>query len=276
MEFYTLTASDGASSRICTQGAHVCSWIPAHGTEQLFLSKTSGYAPGVAIRGGVPVIFPQFASTGPLPKHGFARTAEWQLLSQSQTADGTALAVFGLQDSAATLALWPHPFQAELSVSVCGQMLEITLSIHNTGERAFSFTSALHTYLAVADIRAASLLGLQGCLYRDSLSNTDDCVEQAAALRIDGETDRIYANAPDILRLQQPHQHVQIRKEGFADVVVWNPGNAAAGLSDLESGGEQRMLCVEAANVLQPIQLAAGASWSGRQTLIAGTASAYA
>jgi hypothetical protein len=37
--------------------------------------------------------------------------------------------------------------------------------------------------------------------------------------------------------LQQPHQHVQIRKQGFADVVVWNPGNAAAGLSDLESGG---------------------------------------
>jgi len=274
MEFYTLTASDGASSRICTQGAHVCSWIPAHGTEQLFLSKTSGYAPGVAIRGGVPVIFPQFASTGPLPKHGFARTAEWQLLSQSQHDNGAAVAVFGLQDNTATLALWPHPFRAELSVSVLGNIMEIALTIHNTGGQPFSFTSALHTYLAVTDIHAASLHGLQGCRYRDSLTNTDDCVEHAGYLHIDGETDRIYANAPALLRLQQPHQHVQIRKQGFADVVVWNPGNAAAGLSDLESGGEQRMLCVEAATVLQPLHLAPGASWTGSQTLIASVQSA--
>lgn len=274
MEFHTLTASDGASSRICTQGAHVCSWIPAHGVEQLFLSKTSNYAPGVAIRGGVPVIFPQFANTGPLPKHGFARTADWQLLSQSQLDNGAAIAVFGLRDNAATLALWPHPFHAELSVSVLGNILEIALTIHNTGERTFSFTSALHTYLAVADIDAAVLHGLQGCRYRDSLTNSDNCVEQAESLHIRGETDRIYADAPAMLSLQQPHQQVQIRSDGFADVVVWNPGNAAAGLSDLEASGERRMLCVEAATVLQPLHLAPGASWTGRQTLIASAQSA--
>ncbi|MES2106056.1 MAG: D-hexose-6-phosphate mutarotase, partial [Pseudomonadota bacterium] len=67
MDQLILRAQDGAQAGITAHGAHVCSWIPAAGKEQLFLSKTSEFRDGAAIRGGVPVIFPQFAGLGSLP-----------------------------------------------------------------------------------------------------------------------------------------------------------------------------------------------------------------
>ncbi|MFZ6688804.1 D-hexose-6-phosphate mutarotase [Undibacterium sp. SXout11W] len=269
MDFLTLTARDGATVNICHQGAHVCSWIPAGSSEQLFLSKKSEYQEGVAIRGGIPIIFPQFAGMGTLPKHGFARTAEWKLLQQHHTEDGVAQAIFNLKENIARLTIWPHVFNAQLAVSVHSNSLQVALSIQNNGDTTFSFTSALHTYLAVSDIREARLRGLQGTHYRDSLSGNKHCQETAELLKIEGETDRIYGNVPDQLCLQQPNQHLHIHTTGFNDAVVWNPGpQAALKLTDMELDGDERMLCVEAANIMRPTSLAPGESWTGSQSFM--------
>ncbi len=268
MEKITVRAADGASVQMTAQGAHVCSWIPAGGQEQLFLSKTSEWREGVAIRGGVPVIFPQFGGLGNLPKHGFARTAHWTLQSCSNDAQGKGIAVFVLQDNEASRAVWPYAFTAQLRVTVHADQLNIALDIRNTGTDTLSFTAALHTYFAVQDIAAARLHGLQHCQYRDSMNGGQLCTETADSLHITAETDRIYLNTPSELRLQQPQQVMQIRSEGFADTVVWNPGaTGAVKLSDLEPEGHQRMLCVEAAAIGQPVILAAGQSWCGQQQL---------
>ena len=79
-----LIAPDGARAVVALHGAHVLSWTPAGAPEQLYLSPKSEFTAGQAIRGGVPVCFPQFAARGPLPKHGFARTRPWQLVSAEQ------------------------------------------------------------------------------------------------------------------------------------------------------------------------------------------------
>ncbi len=63
-----LIAPDGARAVLALHGAHVLSWIPAGGTEQLYLSPQSEFSLGQAIRGGVPVCFPQFATRGSLPR----------------------------------------------------------------------------------------------------------------------------------------------------------------------------------------------------------------
>ncbi|MES2069684.1 MAG: D-hexose-6-phosphate mutarotase [Pseudomonadota bacterium] len=268
MDQLILRAHDGAQAGITTHGAHVCSWIPAAGKEQLFLSKTSEFREGTAIRGGVPVVFPQFAGLGSLPKHGFARNSQWQLLRSGHTAAGAAQAVFGLHESIATLALWPYVFRAELTVTVGGQELDIALAVENTGDTAFSFTAALHTYCAVADIADVSVHGLAGLRYRDSASGADHCVERSEALHVAGEVDRIYADAPAQLELRQPGQTTVISTTGFSDAVVWNPGAAkGAALADLEADGYRRMLCVEAASILRPISLLPGARWAASQKL---------
>eukprot|EP01137_Pigoraptor_chileana_P032556 Opistho-2@22113 len=87
MDALELVAPDGARATVLLHGAHVLSWIPAGGEEQLYVSPRTAYASGQAVRGGVPVCFPQFAERGPLQKHGFARTKPWQLISAEQGED---------------------------------------------------------------------------------------------------------------------------------------------------------------------------------------------
>ena len=217
---------------------------------------------------GVPVIFPQFAGLGSLPKHGFARTAAWRLLRSGQIEGGAAQAVFALRESIATIALWPYVFSAELTVTVSGAELDIALAVKNSGDTAFSFTAALHTYCAVSEIADASVHGLAGLHYRDSATGADNCMENSTELRIAGEVDRIYAGVPAQLELRQPDQTTLISSTGFNDAVIWNPGAVkGAALADLEADGYRRMLCVEAASILQPVHLLPGAAWTGSQHL---------
>ena len=266
MEFLTLRTSDGARCKICLQGAHVCSWQPAGKPEQLFLSNRSKFSAGEAIRGGIPIIFPQFAGRGPLPKHGFARTASWTLQHQGRTPAGAAQAVLRLTENIARLRIWPHVFTAELSVELAGDSLRLDFSVLNNGDTTFSFTAALHTYLAVADIGMVSVQGLQGARYRDSAGGNG--VENASTLRISGEIDRIYEAVSWPLTVHQAQQTLALDSHGLPDAVIWNPGpDAAVILADMEAGGDTRMLCVEAGAVLQAIRLTPGQSWRGSQTL---------
>jgi glucose-6-phosphate 1-epimerase len=92
-----LTAADGARAEVYLHGAHVTSWLPAGASEdRLFLSRRSRFAAGAAIRGGIPVCFPQFATQGPLPSHGFARVTAWDLVRADVLDDGSARAVLRL------------------------------------------------------------------------------------------------------------------------------------------------------------------------------------
>lgn len=266
----TLTAVDGARAVIHAHGAHLTSWRPAGGPERLFLSRTADYGAKAAIRGGIPVIFPQFAAEGPLLKHGFARVAEWRAGETRVAASGEAHAVWHLRDDERTHALWPQAFAAELQVCVHGSTLAVTLEVLNTGSLSFAFTAALHTYLAVEDIAEVLVHGLQGLRYRDTAAGGAEAVDDAPALRIEGEVDRIYFDAPSELRLQEATRSLRVQAEGFTDAVVWNPGAAkGAALADLEPDGYRRFLCIEAAVIGRPVQLAPGARWHGTQTLIA-------
>lgn len=263
-----IRAADGAAAAISAHGAHVLSWTPRQGGERLYLSGRAESGAGKAIRGGVPVIFPQFAGEGALPKHGFARSRAWTALGTATRADGAAEARFALHDDASTRAIWPQAFAAELAVAVLGERLDVTLAVRNTGAEPFAFTAALHTYLRVADVERARLTGLQGLRYRDSAQGNALRTEEAERLAIAGEVDRIYFDARAPLTLDDGGRRLRVAHSGFADVVVWNPGaEKAAALADLDDGGWREMLCVEAAVVGRPVELEPGAGWRGTQTL---------
>ncbi|WIT13823.1 D-hexose-6-phosphate mutarotase [Paucibacter sediminis] len=274
MEALELCAPDGARATVLLHGGHVLSWVPTGADEQLYVSPKTAMASGQAIRGGVPVIFPQFAARGPLQRHGFARTKPWQLVMAEQ-GEGDALAVLRLSDDAATRMFWPHAFELELSVRVAGRDLEIELACENKGEEMFSFSAALHSYLGLGALGDASVQGLAGLSYWDSVDGVER--SQRTDLLLPGspgaqDLDRIYYQVKQDLTLQEltaaGERRVSIQQQGFEDAVVWNPGAAkCAALADMPADGYQHFLCIEAAQVERPVQLAPGESWVGRQSL---------
>ncbi|RZI60714.1 MAG: D-hexose-6-phosphate mutarotase [Rubrivivax sp.] len=266
LEALELRAPGGARATLLLHGGHLVSWVPAGADEQLFLSPKSAFTTGQAIRGGVPVIFPQFSTRGPLQRHGFARGKPWQLVS-AESGKEDALAVLRLTDDNATRMVWPHAFEAEISIRIAGRALQIELACENKGEEPLSFTAALHTYLRLTQIMSASVQGLSGLAYWDSAAERAG-TQHEDLLRLDGEMDRIYQDAKHDLTLRDGDRRVAIRQQGFTDVVVWNPGQAKGdALPDMPEGGWKQMLCVEAAQVLKPIELPPGETWAGMQTL---------
>jgi glucose-6-phosphate 1-epimerase len=255
-------------AEVYLHGAHVTSWVPAGG-EVLFLSRKAAFGRNTPIRGGIPVVFPQFADEGSLPKHGLVRTREWSWLEADSSDQDPVRATLQLEQSPATQAIWPYAFQARLSVGLTEHELTTELAVTNTGEEDFAFTGALHTYFRVADVRGSAILGLGGVAYRDKVTG-EHRVESEPSLTISGEVDRIFWNAPPEVRIQDGGggREIRVRSAGFADVVVWNPWKELARtLPDLDDPEYLEMVCVEAAQIGIPITLPPGEVWCGSQQL---------
>ncbi len=260
----TLTTPGGARAEIYLHGAHVASWIPANDTERLFLSAKSAFQTGAAIRGGVPVVFPQFSGLGPLPKHGLVRTQSWEVSRVEPS-----LAVFRIGDSDFTRSLWPHAFETQLTVTLDDTHLSIELAVTNTDIQSFTFTCALHTYLRVHDIAQTQVEGLRGRQYRDAVRANQNFREEETTLRFAGETDRVYHGPARDVIVREPDRSLTIQQYGFVDTVVWNPGaQLGATLPDLEADGYRRYVCVEAAMADTSVTLEPQATWHGSQILM--------
>ena len=297
-----LAAADGAQATILPYGAHVVGWRPAPDesgaagerpgrerpdgdpgrvADRLFVSERTAYEVGTAVRGGIPVIFPQFSDRVPGPdpsiRHGFARTRPWTLVRHGRTAggaadgdNGAAEATFALVDDAETRARWPHAFRVELTVRVGGATLTVTLAVENPGDTPFAFTGALHSYLRVGDIAQASVRGVAGVRGHDSVS-TRPIAPASAPVRFGAEIDQLYFDVPGPVTLDDPilDRAVRALATGFRDVVVWNPGPVrGATLTDLPREGWRDFVCVEAV-AAHPVPVAPGERWTGTQQLTA-------
>lgn len=242
------------------------SWT-THGVERLWMSPLSDLDQAGALRGGVPVLFPQFAAFGDLPKHGFARTADWEPAPIRWPAAGRAELAFRLTDSEATRELWPHPFRMSLAISASAEDLVMVLTITNLGHDVAQFTGGLHTYLAVTD-PAASITGLQGCHEWDGVdTRTPDFSRRVEGpLRALDEQDRVITGAvAPVILTDRVLGSMHVAAEGFAHRVVWNPG-PGQDLADVEPGDEAGFVCIEPTSVT-PVVLPAGGVWEGRQHL---------
>lgn len=262
----TLVHRSGGTARAYSQGAHLTSWVPAGSREALFMGATAEIAEGKAIRGGVPVVFPQFAKNGPLPQHGFVRRTPWQV---HEVRDSSA--AFRITDDGETRALWPHAFAATLAVRVTERSLRIELTVTNTDASPISFTCALHTYLRVGDLARARITGLGGRRFLDKTAGGAESVQREEALAIAAEVDRIYLDPPSSVTLHDDAEarRIQVQSSGFANVVVWNPGRErVTEFSGLSADDYLRFVCIEPATAVDPIVLPPTETWTGSQELI--------
>lgn len=253
-------------------GAHVASWT-VHDVPVVWVSSRSQYAVGVAIRGGIPVCWPWFAS-GPdgerSPSHGVARTSTWQLSEQRADSATWRLSTDMIEGADETVGA---DVVCEMHVMVTADSLQVRHTTTNVDDKPMTYELALHTYLHVGDVRHAEIEGLDEVRYFDKVTQQE--AEQDQPLRVEGQTDRIYYS-PGPVRVIDPilARDLTIRSEGAHNTVLWNPGpDGAASMVDFGDEEWTQMVCVETAALgEQAVRLAPGESHT-TTTLVSVSAS---
>jgi glucose-6-phosphate 1-epimerase len=244
--------NSAAEATITLQGAHVLSFQPQGGPPVLWMSQHARFAPNTPIRGGIPLVFPWFGPhpTDPSkPQHGFARTMLWEVLGTSAGASGATQVRFGLHDTEQTRDLWPHAFALEYAVTV-GRALEAELIVRNTGEAAYTWSGALHSYFTVGDVRQIAVRGLDGAPYLDKVNGGQRKI-QHGDVTFDREIDRIYLDTDAACTIHDPvlRRVIHVAKQGSRSTVVWNPWiDKARAMADFGDDEYPGMVCVETAN----------------------------
>lgn len=236
---------------VSQQGAQLLSWTPTGTAPVIWLSPAARFNLGSAIRGGIPVCWPWFGphpSDATLPAHGIARSASWDLISQSEDAAGVALH-FQLKDNAASRAIWPVAFELNLTLYL-GATFHLAFEATHHGDAPVMISDALHTYFAVADCETVTVSGLDQCAMYDKVSHTHHT--QQGAPQFSQETDRVFLDVPDTLILHDPAgRDIHIQSTGTRSAIIWNPGQAKAQQMADVGTHWQGFACVETGNALQ-------------------------
>jgi glucose-6-phosphate 1-epimerase len=251
-----LISTEAAEAEIYLQGAHLAHWKPRGHRPVLFMSLRSFFAPGKAIRGGVPVIFPWFGGRSdgkPGPAHGFARTAAWSVQGYSLAGAGGVQIVLGLNADDASRALGFDHFSARFTVTI-GDTLEMALAVENSGSEPLKYEEALHTYFSISDIADVSISGLEGTTYIDKTDRFLRKTQPNEPIRIAKETDQVHLDTKADCTIHDPawNRRILIGKTGSNSTVVWNPWIAkTAGMADMAPDEWKTMVCVETANAAE-------------------------
>ncbi|CAH9140973.1 unnamed protein product [Cuscuta epithymum] len=272
-----LREARGSSAEVYLYGCHVTSWKNEHGEEMLFVSSKAIFKPPKAIRGGIPICFPQFSNLGPLEPHGFARNRFWSFDKDPPLAPPNSRSFVDLilKPSEDDMKIWPHSYEFRLRLTLGpGGDLMLTSRIRNTNTdgKPFTFTFAYHTYFSVSDISEVRVEGLETLDYLDNLQGRERFTEQGDAITFEGEVDKIYLSTPSKIAIldHEKKRTFVIRKDGLPDAVVWNPWDKKSkAMTDFGDDEYKHMLCVEAAAIEKAITLKPGEEWRGRQEISA-------
>jgi len=240
-----------ATAMIALHGAHVLSYHPKGEKDLLWLSEKSAFEEGKPIRGGIPVCFPWFgpAADTLLPQHGFARLTNWEVGEIVVLENGASKIKLQLHHTPATISMWPFEFSAAMTIIV-GKKLEVSLAVINTGDKAFTYSDALHTYFNISDLSKISIDGLRMSNYYDGFG-TEEKQQEETLLVIAKEENRRYVNhtANCFIYDTGYNRKIRVAKTGSKVTVVWNPGaETAKKIADMGDDEYKTFICVEAAN----------------------------
>ncbi|KAH7434873.1 hypothetical protein KP509_06G039000 [Ceratopteris richardii] len=254
-----LTESSGSQAEIYVFGACITSWRISSEKDLLFVRPDAVFNGQKPISGGIPHCFPQFGP-GPIQQHGFARNSNWSVASCSNSS-GIPSVVFELTDNEYTRAMWNYAFLALYKVTLEPKKLSTTLTIKNTDDKPFTFTTALHTYFSAmaAEVRVK---GLKGCQTLDKVPNPINPVrglEEREEVNFPGFVDCVYLDAPEELIMKNGlGDTISITNKSWSDAVLWNPHTNAPGEFYKE------FVCVENAK-FKPVLLEPGQEWVAEQ-----------
>jgi len=266
-------STPAAEADIYLQGGHVTHWTPRGQRPVLFVSSKSLFAPGKAIRGGVPIIFPWFGGRSdgkPGPAHGFARSMEWAIEGTKLGSNGNVEITLVLAPNEATRGFGYDAFNLRFRVTV-GAELEMELETRNDAKEPLTYEEALHTYFSIADIDKASVSGLEGTTFIDKTDGFKHKQLGNEHVRVAKETDQVHLSTKATCVVHDPvwNRKIVVEKSGSDSTVVWNPWiEKTKGMADMAPGDWKDMICVETANASDnAVHLAPGASHTLRAAI---------
>lgn len=279
----SLDNDPSTSVTILKHGATVISW-KLKGEEQLWLSSAAKLDGSKPVRGGIPLVFPNFGKTkaenhptSALPQHGFARNSVWEFLGQTTSDPLTVqFALSPEQANKDVYKLWGNgdiDFTLILSIGLSDKLIT-KIEVENPGETPFEFNWLFHTYFKVEDIEDIIVNNLTEEKCFDQLLQTW-YEEKAPMVNFNEEFDRIYKQIPEQKILQvvdKGNVKQNVLRNGLPDAVVWNPWiEKSGGMGDFEpKTGYLNMLCIEAGYVTDFVELKGGEKWSGSQEITVG------
>ena len=208
-------------------------------------------------RGGVPILFPQFASVGGYKKHGWVRDIEWLLLKDEKDKISHLLEFSLLLDPTIN---WPHSAKLSYKVKQLKNTLSLILKIENTGSTSFSFTGGLHPYFYVPSVLKCYVEGLNSVSFTDKHKATysDDILKFTTS-----EFERLYhGNKP--VKLAYDNVALILHQKGFDEWMIWNPGQILAkSIPDLPNKDWKNFICIEPVIASRPKLLKPGAIFNG-------------
>lgn len=267
--FVLLTRDRKTSCKVHLFGATLTSWVN-QGEEMIFVSEKAKFDNKAAIRGGIPIVFPNFGPWKLGPQHGFARISPWTVEKPAaKNENGDVVASFSLEDNEYTRAMWnENKFKVTYTVVLGDNSLQTSLRVDNTGSAAFDFTCLLHTYFRVPDVTTAAVSNLRGCTFTDKVGADIIAVEDRDLVTVDKPVDRIYEKTPNehLISGVTGQRTISLQKVNLPDTVVWNPWEKALTMADL-GAGYVNMLCVESGHVVEPVHLPPGRQFVASQIL---------
>lgn len=208
-------------------------------------------------RGGVPILFPQFANIGGLKKHGWVRDVEWLLLKDHKDKDCHLLEFSLLLDPKIN---WPHSAKLSYKVKQLKNTLSLILKIENTGSASFTFTGGLHPYFYVPSVLECSVEGLNSVFFTDKYKAThsDDILKFTTS-----EFERLFhGNKP--VKLTYDNVVLELHQKGFDEWMIWNPGQTLAkSIPDLPNKDWEKFICIEPVIASRPKLLEPGNIFDG-------------
>jgi len=263
--------SSGAEATVHPFGATLTSYKTKTGREIIFVSSLAKRDGSKAIRGGIPLVFPQFGQEldKEMRSHGFLRCNLWKSNNMYEDKNGAACCDFSLslknvvegRNGKWSVKNTDIDCEVVLTVKVTAYAIRTILNIHNTGNVNFDFQTLFHTYFRVEGGQAlnkslCNVKGLVGYSVEDKVT-MNKYIQKDEDVFVDKEVDRIFVNPSkgelDLVLSTTASSKIQIQAKAFIDemqanvsVVIWNPFiEKSKRLSDFDDDEYHNMICVE-------------------------------
>ena len=243
-----------SSAKIALQGAHIYEYKRQDRDDLLWLSESSAFENGVAIRGGIPICWPRFGVLdASMPAHGFSRTSLFEFKALKEIDAKTTELRLVLKDSPQSRKIWDYKFELEVAFRI-GETLEISITTNNCDTKEFMITEALHTYFDVSEISDVTIFGLEGSEFIDTLC--DERRVETVPIKIDAECDRVYLKSNKGIYLEDKDRTLKIASEGSNSTVVWNPWiEKGSRMSGMKASAYREFVCIETANAFDDLRV---------------------